>query len=80
MERMMKMMNQEFSGGRKILEVNTHHPLLKNLARLQEAGRDDLLDEAILQLYEGTLLLDGNLPTPADFIQRMTDLMVKATG
>ncbi|HMB93926.1 MAG TPA: molecular chaperone HtpG [Rhodothermales bacterium] len=80
MERMMKMMNQDFTGGRKILEVNTHHPLLKNLARLQSEGKDDLLDEAILQLYEGTLLLDGNLPTPADFVQRMTDLMVKATG
>lgn len=80
MERMMKMMNQDFTGGRKILEVNIHHPLLKNLARLQRDGQDDLLDEAILQLYEGTLLLDGNLPTPADFVQRMTDLMVKATG
>jgi molecular chaperone HtpG len=80
MERMMKMMNQDFTGGRKILEVNTHHPLLKNLARLQEEGQDELLDEAILHLYEGTLLLDGNLPTPADFVQRMTDLMVKATG
>lgn len=80
MERMMKMMNQDFTGGRKILEVNTHHALLKNLVRLQDEGQDDLLDEAILQLYEGTLLLDGNLPTPADFVQRMTDLMVKATG
>jgi molecular chaperone HtpG len=80
MERMMKMMNQDFAGSAKILEINTAHPLLKNMAKLQEAGgRDDLLEKGILQLYEGALLIDGNLNQTAAFVERMTDLMVKAT-
>jgi len=80
MERMMKLMDQSFAASKKILEINTAHPLLKNLARLkdEEAGAD-MLEKAILQLYEGALLIDGNLDTPAAFVQRMTDLMVGAT-
>ena len=45
MERMMKLMNEDFKGARKVLEVNPAHPLLKNLARLQEAGGGDEFSE-----------------------------------
>ncbi|MFQ5751964.1 MAG: molecular chaperone HtpG, partial [bacterium] len=31
MEKMMKMMNQDYAGSKKILEVNLSHPLIKNL-------------------------------------------------
>ena len=80
MERMMKMMNQGFTGAKKILEVNTAHPLLKNMAKLKaEGGKDDLLEKAIHQIYEGALLIDGNLNQTAAFVERMTDLMVQAT-
>ncbi len=81
MERVMKMMHRDFAGARKILEINPAHPLLKNLARLHEAGgHDTLLEQAIVQLYEGALLIDGNLPAPTDFVARMTALMVEATA
>ncbi len=80
MERMMKMMGQDFGGSKKILEVNTAHPLLKNIATLQaEGGHDDLLEKAIVQLYEGALLIDGTLSQTSAFVERMTGLMVKAT-
>ena len=78
-ERLMKMMNRDFAGSRKILEVNPAHPLLKNLARRLDAGDEAVVDQAILQLYEGALLLDGSLATPTDFVERMTALMVRAT-
>lgn len=81
MERMMKLMDQDFKGGRKVLEVNPAHPLLKNLSGLLDAGgQDDLVEKTIFQLYEGALLLDGNLPDPATFVARMTELMARATG
>ncbi|MFQ5572239.1 MAG: molecular chaperone HtpG [Rhodothermales bacterium] len=81
MEHMMKLMNQDFAGSSKILEVNTAHPLLKNLARLQhEGGSNDLLEKAILQLYEAALLIDGNLNQATSFVERMTEWMVKATA
>lgn len=81
MERMMKLMNQDFTGSKKVLEINPAHPLVKNLARLQQ--EDDpagLLDKTILQLYENALLIDGNLNDPATFVTRLTELMVKATS
>ena len=81
MERMMKMMNEGFSGSKKILEVNTAHPLLQNMAKLHaEGGHDALLEKTIHQLYQGALLIDGTLSQPAEFVERMTELMVKATG
>ena len=80
MERMMKLMNQDYAGARKILEINTAHPLLKNLSALLKADGDDArIEQAVLQLYEGALLIDGNLTTPAAFVARMTELMVDAT-
>ena len=40
----------------------------------------DLIDKVIYQLFEGALLLDGNLNQTSDYVTRMTDLMVKATN
>ena len=80
MEKMMKMMNQEFSGSKRILEINTSHPLIKNLSRLNMANSTDpLLRSSILHIYESALLLDGNLPSPSDFVKRMTEIMLEAT-
>lgn len=80
MEKMMKMMNKDYSGQKKILEINTSHPVIKNLATLNlKDSKDPVLRESILQLYEGALLLEGNLNSPTDFVRRMVDLMEKAT-
>ena len=80
MERMMQMMNQEFGVSKKILEINVSHPLIKNLAGLYgNEGDDSLLKSCILQLYEGTLLIDGNMEAPTEFVTRMTEIMEQAT-
>jgi len=79
-ERMMRMMNQEFKGSKKILEINTSHPLIKNLARIQKAESDkELIETCTLQLFEGALLNYGELETPAELLHRMTDIMERAT-
>ena len=81
MERMMKMMDQNFVSASKILEVNPGHPLIKNLSRMVDTQEEiDLIDKVIFQLFEGALLLDGNLNQTSDYVSRMTDLMVKATN
>lgn len=81
MERMMKMMDQNFTSGSKILEVNPSHPLIKNLSRMVDTQEEiELIDKVIYQLFEGALLLDGNLNQTSDYVTRMTDLMVKATN
>ena len=81
MERMMKMMNQDFTGSKRILELNFSHPLIKNLAQLnQNQGDETLIKNCILQLYEGALLVDGNTVDPPTFVARMTEIMERATN
>ncbi len=81
MERMMKMLDKDFKGGRKLLEVNMEHPLIKNLSRLQLADAGNpMLRQYIVHLYEGALLIEGNMPSPAIFVRRMTELMTDATN
>ena len=80
MERMMKMMNQDIPGSKKILEINPSHPLIKNLAHIHENNGDEsLLKSCVLQVYEGTLLIDGNMDSPTEFVARMTEIMAHAT-
>ncbi len=81
MEKMMKMMDSNFTGGRKVLEVNMEHPLITKLAAMQLAEPGSpRLRQFITQLYEGALLLEGNMPSPAVFVRRMTDIMTEAAS
>lgn len=82
MEKLMKVMNQGMGmpTSVKILEVNTSHPLVVNLSKMYIAdNKNPLLEKSILQLFESALLLEGNLPSNADFIKRMVELMSEAT-
>jgi len=81
MEKMMQMLDKEFTASKRILEINTSHPLIKNLAKLHIANNDiELLRSSITQLYEGAMLIDGYLRNPSEFVKRMFDFMQKATG
>ncbi len=81
MERMMKMMDENFSGSKKVLEINLQHPLIKNLiAKTGEEGTEGLVESTVLQLFEGAQLADGTLESPQEFVKRMTELMVQATN
>jgi len=80
-EQVMKMMNAEFKGSKKILELNTAHPLIRNLHRIQQSSSgDEALANCVWQIFEGALLMEGNLESEADFVARMTDIMVRATN
>ncbi len=81
LERMMKSMNPDYEGMKKVLEVNADHPLMKNILALKSSdeNQDTLIEEAIEQVYEGALLLDGNLTEPSAFVARMTRILVDAT-
>ncbi|MDE2828331.1 MAG: molecular chaperone HtpG [Bacteroidota bacterium] len=81
MERMMKSMNPDYEGAKKVLEVNVEHPLMKNILALNsEKKQSSLVEEAIEQVYEGALLMDGNLSEPSAFVARMTRILVDATN
>jgi molecular chaperone HtpG len=73
-------MGQEFEVPAKILEINRRHPLIRNMAQLAAGGPGPLLDQAIEQLYENQLLLEGLHPNPAAMVGRIQALMEAATA
>ena len=80
MEKMMKMMQSDMPAGKKILEVNTSHPIIRNLADMIIADANNpLIKTAMKQLYEGALLLEGGLDSTAAFLSRMNELIEAAT-
>jgi molecular chaperone HtpG len=81
-ERMMKMMNQPGAGmnAKKIMEVNTDHPLVRNLSRRYLANSNDpIIKTCIEQLYSGALLIEGDIASPTDFVKRMNTIIEEAT-
>jgi len=80
MEKMMKMMKSDMPAGKRILEVNTSHPIIRNLAGMIMADENNpLIRTAIKQLYEGALLLEGGLDSTTAFLSRMNELIEAAT-
>jgi molecular chaperone HtpG len=81
MQRVYRLLNQEFQVPPQILEINRAHPLIRNLSSLIAQSSDDpVLDLAIEQLYENQLLLEGLHPNPAAMISRIQTLMETATA
>ena len=79
-EKMLRMMKQSEGPGKKILEVNPSHPVIKNLAGLCLLNENDALIRTTMnQLYEGALLLEGSLEGTADFVSRMNEIIEAAT-
>ncbi|MDA3844067.1 MAG: molecular chaperone HtpG [Candidatus Kapabacteria bacterium] len=80
MEKMMSIMDKNFKGSKRILEINTSHTLIKNLSRINMDNSDDaVFENSVNQLFEGALLIEGQMKSPADFVKRMNDFMLKAT-
>ncbi|NTV98901.1 MAG: molecular chaperone HtpG [Chlorobiaceae bacterium] len=80
MEKMMKMMQQEMPAGKRILEVNTSHPIIRNLSCMLIANENNpLLNTVVDQLFEGALLLEGSLDSTTAFLGRMNELIEAAT-
>jgi molecular chaperone HtpG len=83
LERMMKMMNKDGAAApasKKVLEINMEHPLIKNLSRMYLGDTNNpIIRTCIIQLYEGALFADGELPPTTDFLKRMTEIMEQAT-
>ncbi len=79
-QRVYRMLDQEFHVPTKILEINRRHPLIRNLAaRIAEDGDAPVIEQVIEQLYDNALLVDGIHPNPAAMVTRMQQLMELAT-
>jgi molecular chaperone HtpG len=81
MQRVRRLLEQDFEVPKKILEINRRHPLVQDLARLIRNRPDEaLIDPAIEQLYENALLLEGLHPNPAAMVPRLQRLIERAAA
>jgi len=81
MQRVRRLLNQDFEVPKKIIELNRRHPLVQNLARLiAERPDETLIDPAIEQLYENALLIEGLHPNPAAMVSRVQALIERAAA
>ena len=80
LQRVRRLLEQDFQVPAKILEINRQHPLIQNLAHLVTAQPDNaIVDATIEQLFENLLLLEGLHPNPAQMVPRIQTLLEAAT-
>jgi len=79
MQRIYRMLDQDYEVPKKILEVNRHHPLIANLARqVTEHPDSELVKLSIEQLYDSALVQEGLHPNPTAMLPRIEKLMMLA--
>jgi molecular chaperone HtpG len=79
-QRVYRLIDQDYEVPKRILELNRRHPLIHNLSTwIGEAPDASIIDQVITQLYESALLIDGLHPNPADMVGRIQELMEIAT-
>jgi molecular chaperone HtpG len=76
MQRVYRLVDQDYKTPVKVLELNPNHPILRSLKDLPEG--DELGKAVIEQIYESALLIEGLHPDPAGMIPRIQELMQAA--
>lgn len=79
LEKMMQVIDKDFTVSKRILEINFLHPIINNLLQKLENGDEEIVEDAINQLYEGALLIEGYMKNPVDFVKRMNRFIEEAT-
>ena len=79
LEKMMQVIDKDFTVSKRILEINLLHPIINNLLQKLEGGNEEMVEDAINQLYEGALLIEGYMKNPVDFVKRMNRFIEEAT-
>lgn len=81
MQRIQRILDQNYEVPKKIVEVNRNHPLIANLAHLVETTPDnDLINLTIEQLYDSALVQEGLHPNPTEMVPRIQQLLELATA
>jgi molecular chaperone HtpG len=81
MQRVRRLLEENYETPAKIIEINRSHPLIRNLARLIEGlSSDPFVDLTIEQLFENLLLLEGLHPNPVEMVSRIESLLEHAVA
>jgi molecular chaperone HtpG len=76
MQRVYRLLKEDFQTPKKVLELNPHHPILVQLNNLPSDV--DLGHLIIDQIYENALLIEGLHPDPAGMIERIQKIIEAA--
>jgi molecular chaperone HtpG len=76
LQRVYRLLKEDFQTPKKILELNPHHPILVQLNALPSDA--DLGHLIIDQIYENALLIEGLHPDPAGMIERIQKIIEAA--
>ena len=81
-EQMLRARKMDVPVAKRILEINTHHPVVQNLDLAFQARKDsEDVRSWIRTLYDQALIAEGSpLDDPADFARRLTALVQRATS
>ncbi|MEZ4555891.1 MAG: molecular chaperone HtpG [Caldilineaceae bacterium] len=81
LQRLRRLMEEDYEDPKKILEINRSHPLVANVAHLLHTdAANPLIDVTVEQLFANAQLLDGIQPSPADMVERVQKLMEAAVA
>ena len=81
MDRISRLLQEDYEVPKRILEVNRNHPLIADLAQLTADKPDsELVNLTIEQLYESALVQEGLHPNPAEMLPRIQQLMSLAAA
>lgn len=76
MEKIMQMVNKDAKPIPKIMEINTTHPMIKNLLKIyKKNAKDRILTKIVNSLFDSVLLLDGAVADPHDMAVSMQELL-----
>ncbi|MBK8251811.1 MAG: molecular chaperone HtpG [Polyangiaceae bacterium] len=81
MERILRMVDQESTERKRILELNPTHPIIKNLAALAAKEPDSERVKTWSQLlFDQALLAEGVVEDPATLVRRIQDLLTQVSS
>ncbi len=81
MQRVRRLIEQDYEVPVKIIEINRGHPLIQNLARMVESQfANPLIDLTVEQLFDNLLLLEGLHPNPAQMAPRIQEVLERAVA
>jgi molecular chaperone HtpG len=76
MQKLFRMTNQDMGPQKKLFEVNKDHKLIRNLLKIYKSdANDEYIKDAVEQLYESALLLEGNLLDPHRLVSRISKML-----
>ena len=79
MQRVYKVMDENFEIPKKIVEINKDHEIIKGLSRMHKADdKSEMVDLVINQLFENSLLQEGFLKSPGSMVGRINQIIEAA--